>query len=48
MAQTLVASRRRVACVAIRGHASTDLESICDHVQWSGVGKMGGSPTVLS
>ena len=42
VAQELVRSGRRVACVAIRGHASNDLESICDHVIWSGVGKVGG------
>ena len=42
VAQTLVKAGRRVACVAIRGHASTDLESICDHVRWMGVGKIGG------
>ena len=42
VAQTLVRSGRRVACVAIRGHASNELESICDHVLWLGVGKIGG------
>ena len=42
VAQALVRDGRRVACVAIRGHASTDLESICDHVWWSGIGKLGG------
>jgi DUF1009 family protein len=42
VAQALVRSGRRVACVAIRGHASNDLESICDHVLWLGVGKLGG------
>ncbi|KAA1258960.1 hypothetical protein LF1_14850 [Rubripirellula obstinata] len=42
VAQTLVRSGRRVACVAIRGHASNELESICDHVLWLGVGKLGG------
>lgn len=41
VAQQLVRSGHRVACVAIQGHASTDLESICDHVIWSGVGKLG-------
>lgn len=41
VAQSLIANGRRVCCVAISGHASTDLESICDHVLWSGVGKLG-------
>ena len=41
VAQTLVKNGRRVCCVAITGHASTDLESICDHVKWSGVGRLG-------
>ncbi len=42
VAQALVRDGRHVCCVAISGHASTDLESICDHVMWSGVGKLGG------
>ena len=42
VAQSLAREGRRVCCVAISGHASTDLESICDHVIWSGVGKLGG------
>ena len=42
VAQALVRDGRHVCCVAITGHASTDLESICDHVMWSGVGKLGG------
>lgn len=42
VAQSLVRSGHPVCCVAISGHASTDLESICDHVCWSGVGKLGG------
>lgn len=42
VAQTLVRNGRHVCCVAITGHASTDLESICDHVVWLGVGKLGG------
>lgn len=41
VAQTLIRAGRSVCCVAIKGHASTDLESICDHVVWSGVGRMG-------
>lgn len=42
VAQSLVRDGHRVCCIAISGHASTDLESICDHVCWSGVGKLGG------
>ncbi|WP_242632229.1 LpxI family protein [Rubripirellula amarantea] len=42
VAEALVRDGRRVACVAIRGHASSELESICDHVWWSGIGKLGG------
>ncbi|MGB0597908.1 MAG: LpxI family protein [Rubripirellula sp.] len=42
VAQALVRDGRHVCCIAITGHASTDLESICDHVTWSGVGKLGG------
>lgn len=42
VAQSLVRDGHHVCCVAISGHASTDLESICDHVCWSGVGKLGG------
>ncbi len=41
VAQSLIRDGRNVCCVAITGHASRDLESICDHVLWSGVGKMG-------
>lgn len=41
VAQSLIRDGRHVCCVAITGHASTDLESICDHVLWSGVGKLG-------
>ncbi len=42
VARSLVRDGRSVCCIAISGHASTDLESICDHVKWSGVGKLGG------
>ncbi|WP_419189436.1 LpxI family protein [Stieleria marina] len=42
VAQQIVGDGGRVCCVAIKGHASTDLESICDHVKWMGVGKIGG------
>lgn len=41
VAQSLVRAGHPVCCVAIKGHASSDLESICDHVIWSGVGRMG-------
>ncbi len=42
VARAVVRDGGTVCCVAIAGHASTDLESICDHVQWLGVGKLGG------
>ena len=42
VAQQIVGDGGRVCCVAITGHASRDLESICDHVKWMGVGKVGG------
>ncbi len=42
VAQALVKDGRRVCCIAITGHASKELESICDHVKWSGVGRLGG------
>jgi DUF1009 family protein len=42
VAQSLIRDGRNVCCVAISGHANTDLESICDHVIWMGVGKLGG------
>ena len=42
VAQSLVQDGRRVLCVAITGHASEELESVCDDVRWLGVGKMGG------
>ena len=41
VAERVIANGRRIYCIAITDHASTDLESICDHVKWSGVGKMG-------
>ncbi|TWU48595.1 hypothetical protein Poly51_44960 [Rubripirellula tenax] len=41
VAQELVRSGHSVSCIAIKGHASSSLESICDHVLWSGVGKIG-------
>ena len=42
VAQAIVRNHRAVCCIAITGHASKDLESICDHVKWAGVGKIGG------
>ncbi len=30
-----------VVCVAIAGHAGNELDAICDHVLWSGVGRFG-------
>ncbi|MCC9600172.1 UDP-2,3-diacylglucosamine diphosphatase LpxI [Stieleria sp. JC731] len=41
VAEEIVSSGGRVCCIAITGHASPELESICDHVKWSGVGKIG-------
>lgn len=42
VARRLVASGRRVVCIGIVNHAGRSVESICDHVRWSGVGKIGG------
>ncbi len=42
VARQIVDDGGSVCCVAIKGHASTELESICDHVKWMGVGKVGG------
>ncbi len=42
VAESLVRDGHCVCCLAISGHASTDLESICDDVRWLGVGKIGG------
>ena len=42
VAQALVRDGHSVCCLAISGHASKDLESICDDVHWLGVGKIGG------
>ncbi|OYP28314.1 hypothetical protein CGZ80_26200 [Rhodopirellula sp. MGV] len=41
VAEEIVSAGGRVCCIAITGHASPELESICDHVKWSGVGKIG-------
>ncbi len=42
IAQAIIRGKRSVCCIAITGHASRDLESICDHVKWAGVGRIGG------
>ncbi len=42
VAEALIRSGHPVCCVAIKGHATASLESICDHVVWMGVGKIGG------
>jgi DUF1009 family protein len=41
VAQSLVEQRIPVCCIAIDGHADSHLEYLCDHVRWSGVGRMG-------
>ena len=41
VAERIIASGRPVCCVAITDHASRELETLCDHVKWSGVGKIG-------
>jgi len=41
VAERVVGSGRRVCCIAINDHASSELETLCDHVRWSGVGKIG-------
>lgn len=41
VAEHVVQSGRKIYCIAITDHAQNDLESICDHVKWSGVGKIG-------
>lgn len=42
VARQLIVAGREVVCIAIVGHADPSLESICDHVRWSGVGRVGG------
>ena len=42
VAESLRRAGHPVFCVAIAGHASTQLDSICDDVLWSGVGRIGG------
>jgi len=41
VAQSLVQQRIPVCVIAIQGHADPHLEYLCDHVRWSGVGRMG-------
>lgn len=41
VAQSLVARKIPVCCIAIDGHAPEHLEYLCDHVRWAGVGRMG-------
>ncbi|MEM9586833.1 MAG: UDP-2,3-diacylglucosamine diphosphatase LpxI [Planctomycetota bacterium] len=42
VAETLLRQGRPVQCVAIVGHADKTLNTLCDHVLWSGVGRMSG------
>ncbi|TWU34472.1 LpxI family protein [Novipirellula artificiosorum] len=42
VARAIVAGGGNVCCIAIRGHASDELEAICESVKWSGVGRVGG------
>ena len=42
VAEALRRAGHPVCCIAIRGHASAELADLCDHVRWSGVGKLGG------
>lgn len=42
VAEALKRAGHPVCCIAIRGHASEELVELCDHVRWSGVGKLGG------
>ena len=41
VAQKIKSQGRQVVAVAITGHASHELDMICDEVFWSGVGKLG-------
>ncbi len=41
VAESLIARRIPVCCIAITDHADEHLEYLCDHVQWSGVGRLG-------
>lgn len=42
VAESLKRQNLRVACAAIRGHASERLNDVCDEVRWFGVAKLGG------
>lgn len=41
VAERIKSEGNQVVAVAITGHASSDLNEICDEVLWSGVGKLG-------
>jgi DUF1009 family protein len=41
VAQSLVQRQIPICVIAIHGHADPHLEYLCDHVCWSGVGRMG-------
>jgi DUF1009 family protein len=43
VAETLKAQGYRTYCVALKDHADPALETVCDHVQWTGVAKLGQS-----
>jgi DUF1009 family protein len=43
VAEALKAQGCRTYCVALKDHADPALEKICDHVQWTGVAKLGQS-----
>lgn len=42
VAETLSRGGHPVHCVAIKGHASDELEAVCESLRWSGVGRLGG------
>jgi hypothetical protein len=41
VAESLVAARRPIVCVALKGLADPSLEYLCDHVRWLSVAKLG-------
>ena len=41
VARGAIADGHGVVCIALSDHASPSLESICDHVRWAGVGRVG-------
>lgn len=43
VAETLKAQGCRIYCVALKDHADPAIEAVCDHVQWTGVAKLGQS-----